>query len=87
MAGLNYAQSWYSGNEICRCEARCFRDKQMINMDEVYQGYLYMSGEPCGPDRIAEIERNIGRELPRTYAEFIMETGGGYFTSPYAWND
>lgn len=52
-------------------------------MGEMYQGYLYMSGQPCGLDRIAEIERNIGRQLPQAYAQFIMETGGGYLDDAY----
>lgn len=38
---------------------------------------LTNSGTPCTLARIQEIERNLGRELPSDFAEFIMNTGGG----------
>ena len=32
---------------------------------------------PRGPDRIADIEQNTGRELPPAYRDLVMATGGG----------
>lgn len=52
-------------------------------MSSKYQDFMLYLGQPCGPDRIAEIERNVGRELPADYAQFIMETGGGYLNSEH----
>ena len=40
-------------------------------------------GSPCDEARIAEIERNLQRKLPDSYARFIMETGGGYPNSDH----
>lgn len=44
--------------------------------------FKYM-GSPCSKDRIAEIEKNLQRKLPESYAKFIMETGGGYPNSTH----
>ena len=40
-------------------------------------------GSPCDEARIAEIEKNLQRKLPESYARFIMETGGGYPNSTH----
>lgn len=40
-------------------------------------------GSPCDGARIAEIEKNLRRKLPESYAKFIMETGGGYPNSTH----
>ena len=40
-------------------------------------------GSPCDEARIAEIEKNLQRKLPDSYAKFIMETGGGYPNSTH----
>ena len=40
-------------------------------------------GSPCDGARIAEIEKNLQRKLPESYAKFIMETGGGYPNSTH----
>lgn len=40
--------------------------------DILNPGYI---GSPCSKARIAEIEKNLQRKLPESYAKFIMETG------------
>ena len=47
--------------------------------DSKFAGYLNpeLMGVPCGSDRIAEIEQNLKRELPQSFRDFVMETGGG----------
>ena len=52
-------------------------------MGSKYQDFLSYVGQPCGSDRIAEIERNVGRKLPADYAQLIMDTGGGYLNSEH----
>lgn len=52
-------------------------------MTSSYKDFLSYVGQPCGSDRIAEIERNVGRKLPADYAQFIMDTGGGYLNSEH----
>lgn len=45
--------------------------------DVPYDDLFQEQGSPCGPDRIADIEQNTGRELPPAYRDLVMATGGG----------
>lgn len=45
---------------------------------------FYRQGTPCDEARIAEIERNIQLELPDSYRELLMATGGGELSEKYS---
>ena len=49
-----------------------------------YSDMFDVPASPCGDSRIDEIEKNIGRRLPKSYRELIKSTGGGIVSSKVA---
>lgn len=49
-----------------------------------YSDMFDVPASPCGDSRIDEIEKNIGRRLPKSYRELIKSTGGGIVSSEAA---